>query len=525
MSVRRQAALDAANAGRGLGGRAALLLVLLFVLAKLGMHLWAVLVTPYEFHRDELLYFAMAKHLSLWRMDFPPFIALAAWFERAAFGESLLAMRSLPALAGAALVAVAMDTARRLGGRVTALVLAGSCVLWTGLYMRPAALFQPVVFDQLWWSLGLWCLLRRALDDDRRWWLGVGVAFGLGLLTKFSIVFIGLPVLAAVVMTPMRRDLLTRWPWLAFLLTIAFGHPSLTGQWLLGFPVMAQMADLRESQLDHVTATSFLRFHAEQGPATLVAFVGAAWLLAQSRPVLRAVALAPIGAFLLLMALKGKPYYAGPIYPVLWGAGAFAIAERFASRRPRLRQGVAWALVALLTVAGAVVVLPFGLPVLPPVAMATHAQRWGVTERTNQGVPMDIPQDYADMLGWKELADTVARVVHDLPPEQRAELVIVGANYGRTGALDWYGPARGLPDPVSPIGSYWFWGPGKRPGNTVVLLGGDSSDHARMFGELRRGARTVDPRRVPEERDVTVWVARRPVRTLQQVWPELEGEN
>lgn len=511
------------------------LTVLTLVVAKLAAHALAQAISAYEFHRDEFLYLAMGDHLRLWGMDFPPFIALAANFQRFLFGDHLWAIRVLPALAGAALIWIAVDTAWRLGGGRIAQLVAGGAILLAPLVLRTSVLFQPVVFDQLWWTLALWCLLRRGLDDDRRWWLGVGGALGIGLLTKFSITFIAIPMVAVVALTGLRKDLTTRWPWMALGLSLLLGHPSFAGQVALGWPFFTQMADLRAVQLDRMTWASFL---VEQvmmvGPAALLAVVGLLRLvLVPLSTTDRAVGLSAGGAFLFLLLLGGKAYYAGPVYPVLLAAGASILwrlprKPRAGRVPPRIRAARATlVVVALLQVAYGTVGLPLGLPILGPEPMARYAARLGMTAatQTNTGVQIELPQDYADMLGWEEFADTVARVFNSLPAEDRERASLFGTNYGRAGALDWYGRSRGLPPAVSNVGSYWFWGPGDRDWDVAVIAGTDSADLSGYFREVRRGARMVDARRVPEERDVVIWIVRDPYVPMSEVWPRFEGRN
>jgi len=499
---------------------------------KLSAHLVSQVITPYEFHRDEFLYIAMGDHLRFWQMDFPPFIAVAANVQRLLFGDTLWALRVLPALAGAALIWLAMDTTRRLGGRVAAQVLAGGVILLSPLFLRVSVLFQPVVFDQLWWSLALWALLRRGLDDDPRWWVGVGAALGMGLLTKFSIAFVALPLTVAVLLTPLRRDLTTPWPWVGAALSLIIGHPSIAGQIALEWPFLTQMVELQASQLSQVTMSGFL---GEQflmiGPGLLLAVVGAAWLVAgRGGAAQRTAGLAALGAFLFLLLMHGKAYYTGPIYPVLVGAGAAALSTFGADAKsaarlwlPRLALGG----LALGQLGYGVVALPLGLPVVPPEPMARYAAQLGMAEATtsNRGVRLELPQDYADMLGWEAFADTVIRVWSDLDATDREGAVLFATNYGRAGALDWYGRPAGLPPAIAPVGSYWFWGYGGRNWDVAVVTGSSPAELENLFDEVTEVARIRDPWRVPEEQDVPIFVVRGPFEPIFTVWPRFEGRN
>jgi 4-amino-4-deoxy-L-arabinose transferase-like glycosyltransferase len=457
-------------------------------------------------------------------MDFPPAIALVAEAVRATLGDSLLATRLVPALAGTALVVLAALVARELGGGRWSQTLAALGVVASPLFLRSANLFQPVVLDQLAWTVALYALVRLCREDRPRWWLLLGAALGAGLLTKFSAAFVGLAVLLALLATGRRAWLLTPWPWLAALLALAIGSPSIVGQLRLDFPVRGQLADLRQVQLERVTPLNFLAGQLLWGPATLIGAAGLVGLLADRRlRAFRVVGWTCVWVFVILMALHGKAYYAGPVYPTLIGAGSVML-ERV--RGDRLGPVLRWGGVVALLVTMAVL-LPIGVPILPPAAMAGYARAIGASSalRTNTGETERLPQDYADMLGWEEQVRAVARVYRSLPAPDRARTVLVAGNYGEAGALDFFGPRYGLPVVVSPTGSYWFFGPGTKPGEVVVTIGAGREDLAPLFDSVEAAGRVTSPWSVAEERDLTIYVARGPYRTLQEVWPSLAGRN
>jgi len=492
---------------------------------KLALHLAAAAFGPYGAHRDELLYLAMGRHLRLWGMDFPPLIAILAQAQRAAFGDSLLSIRLASAVAGTLLVVMAALVAREVGGGRFAQGAAALGVITGVLFQRSASLFQPVVFDQLWWTLALFALLRLCRTKNPRWWLGVGLACGLGLLTKFSILFFGVGLLGAMLLTKHRWWLATPWPWAAAAVALAVGSPSLVGQVRLGFPVTASMAELRQSQLAHVEYAGFLLGQAlMNGAAILLALAGVWTLLVGRARAFRVVGWACVLPVLLLMVLHGKDYYAGPVYPTLIGAGAAALgAVRVRFAGPVLRWGAVAAMVA-----GGLFLLPLGLPILPPVQLAAYtklAPGLEVANRNNRGEMERLPQDYADMLPWEDEVAQVARVYHSLPPEKRAQAVIFAGNYGQAGALDFYGPRHGLPPAVSDAGTYWFFGPGRLPGRVLITIGKPDEDLRPFFATVTRHGWVDNPWWVREERDNTIYVAEGPKTTLQALWPRLAGKQ
>ena len=489
--------------------------------ATLAAHLVASLITPYGLHRDEFLYLAMGRHLDLWRMDFPPGIALLAEAVRGVFGDSLLAVRLVPAAAGTVLVVLAALVAREMGGGRTAQSLAALCVVCNLLFMRAASLFQPVVLDQVWWALVFLMLARVARTGEPRWWVLMGVAGGLGLLTKWSILFIGFAVLVGLAATPLRRSLLTPWPYVALGVALLIGHPSVTGQVALDWPLRLQMGGLREAQLGRI---GFAEYAGEQvlysPPGLVLALAGVVGLLASRalRP-FRVVGVACVAVWVLLLVLRGKPYYVGPIYVALFAAGGVVL-ERVGRRR--IRAALLWTSAALVA-AYALAALPLGMPILPPQPMAAYAAKLGVTAATttNRGTVLPLPQDYADMLGWEAQVRAVARVYDSLPPEERREAVILAGNYGRAGALDWYGPRLGLPGAVCPCGTYWQFGPGEKPGQVVVSVGISSRYLREHFAAVTEVATVREPWGVEEEQEVVIRVAKGPRRTLREMWPTI----
>lgn len=495
-------------------------------------HIAVNALTPYGVHRDELLYLAMGDHLRLWRMDFPPFIALAANVGRAMAGSGLVAIRLLPALASGALVVIAALIAGALGGGRWSRTLAAVAMATSLLYLRAGGMLQPVVFDQLWWALAFYALVRierarteaESTGEGARWWIFFGWAAGLGLLTKFSALIFGFAVLLGIVATPMRRALRTPWPWVAGALAFAIGAPSISGQLALHFPVFGQMHDLGRSQLEHVTLGGFLgeQLLLWSPVAGALALVGAVSLVARRIAGGLTAGASALAAIVLLAILHGKAYYAGPAHPLLIAAGAVMV-ERWTAQLADRRRAIARVVVPALAVAYAVALLPVAAPILAPPRMARYDVALGLSKTTenNQGGQEPLPQDYADMLPWRAQAEAVAQAWRSLPPDERAQAITGAGNYGEAGAIDYYADELGIPHAISGAGSYWFFGPGSAPGNVAIVLGDDRESLSRLYASVEEFTRVRDRWAVGEEQDVPVWICRQPYATLQAVWPKL----
>ena len=510
------------------------LLVAVLVCARVALP--PVLVdATWEFHRDELLYFAMGDHLDWFRMQFPPLLPAIARASRALVGDGVLAARLPAALAGGATLLAMLVAVRALGGGAWACAMAALASLAAPLFVRASVLMQPVVFDQLWCAGALLGVVLALVRDAPRWWLLAGVMFGLGTLTKLSAPLYGALAFAATLVVPAARaQLRTPWPWLGAATALVIGAATFAGQQAHGWPFLAQMAALRASQLVHVAPGAYLAGQGLMlGGAAPLAAAGAWWAAtgragggahdgdADARDARRIAAVRWIGVFATLLVtwylvLRGKEYYAGPAYPLLIAAGAVAL-ERVRGARVVVRAGTP----ALLAATG-LALLPLGVPLLAPEPMARYAARVGGT-RTNVGATLALPQDYADMLGWRAQADTVARVWRALPPADRARAAIVAGNYGQAGALAVHGPARGLPYPITPVGDFWAWGPGPSDGDVALVVTSepDAPEWRALWREVRVAAVLRDARRVPEERAVTVLLVRGIREPLATVWRRL----
>ena len=101
--------------------------------------------------------------------------------------------------------------------------------------------------------------------------------------------------------------------------------------------------------------------------------------------------------------------------------------------------------------------------------------------RWEDGKNHDLPQDYADMLGWHEMADK-ALIAYKMIPENELESTLVFCdNYGQTGALNYYNRSK-MKEAYSFATDYIFWLPHLTTIRNIILVGVVENEYAREKG-------------------------------------------
>jgi hypothetical protein len=452
--------------------RSGMVIVLVLAAVKLVAHL--AVASRYGIFRDELYFLACSEHLDWGYVDQPPLIAAIAWFARRAFGDSLLALRLLPALAGAGKVVLAGLLARALGGGRYAQALAALAVLVAPIYLGIDHILTMNAFEPLFWMAGALCVIRWIQTGNERLWAGFGVLMGLGLLNKQTTLSFGFAVVAGLLLTPARKAFAKPGIWIGGAIAALIALPNVVWMARHHFPMLELLENIRRSGRDVTLAP--LAFLGEQAlfllPLTAPIWIaGLCWLFFahDARPY-RCFGWTWVVFEAVLVVSHGRTYYAAPIFPLYLAAGAVAL-ERALSEKGRA-VGLFKPAYAALVLAGGVVFAPLFLPVLSEEGYIRYAERLGLSQPKLENHEMGpLPQLYADMHGWEAMAQEAARTYQALPPDDRAKASIFGNNYGEAGAIDFYGPALGLPKAIGGHQNYFLWGRRGVTGEVVIVLG------------------------------------------------------
>ncbi|MFC0506089.1 hypothetical protein D7193_27755 [Micromonospora costi] len=425
-----------------------------------------LLSTRYGYHRDELYFLLCGRHLDWGYVDQGPLVpALARLADTVAPG-SLLALRTPSALIAGGCVLLVAAIAREFGAGRGAQTFAAFLAGTSGLVLATGHLLSTTTVDMLVWLVASLYAVRLLRTGDSRWALGIGLAVGLGMLNKLLPALLAVGLLAGVAIAGPRRLLRDRWLYAAGGLALVLAAPTLIWQAAHGFPqlsVAASIADGNSSYSGRLDALT-LQFVIISPYAVPIWIAGLVALL--RRPAwraYRAVGLAWLVVFGVVLIAGGKGYYDAPLLLVLAAAGAVLTAAWASRGATVLRRG-------LLVVGALLFVAPNGVLLLPTLP----ADRL-------PGFVVDVNYDAGETIGWPAFADSLAAVHRALPAEQRGRAVILTGNYGEAGAVARYGPARGLPAAYSGHNSMVDFGRPPADADVALAVGWDRPDQLREW--------------------------------------------
>lgn len=495
--------------------------VLVLVAAKLVLSL--AYANGYGYFRDELYYLACARRLAWGYVDHPPFSVAVLAVERAVLGESLFAIRFVPALAGALLVWLTAWIARELGGGRSAQILAALAALVCPVYIGLSHFYSMNVFELVFWAAATVIVARIFTADApaRRLWILLGVVLGLGLLNKLSVLWFVGGVFVGIVATRHRRLLSTPGPWITIAIASLLFAPHIAWQVSHDWPTREFVRAATEQKMVATPPLAFLAKQVlEMHPLTALLWIPGLGALLFWKPLER---FRPLGiAYLAILALllvnqKSRSGYLAPAYPMLFAAGGV-----LAERATRSRRWIAAAYGGLLAAGGAMTA-PFALPILPVRTFIAYAAALGMTPSTEEKKEVGpLPQFFADMHGWPELAEAVARAASTLSPEERADAVIFAGNYGEAGALEFFGPRLGLPPVICGHNNYWMWGAHGATGRVVIVMDDDGSGLSERYESVEHVATFEHPLVMPYENHLKIFVCRNRRAPIAPSWAAMK---
>ncbi|MBX7059099.1 MAG: glycosyltransferase family 39 protein [Leptospirales bacterium] len=497
---------------RTLGIRRCLLPALL-ALAYFLMQYGANAFHGFGYFVDELYYLACAARPAAGYVDHPPLSILLLTITTGLLGDSLVAIRFIPAAAGAGAVFVTGMIARRLGGGPSAVLLSGLAVMGAPVLLVLFGFYSMNSLEVLIWNAIVWIVIVLLQEEKPKLWIAVGILGGLGVENKHTFgVFIG-ALLIGLALSGQLYRLRSPYPWIGGLAALLLLIPNLVWQQTHGWASIEfyRNATLLKNLQAPPWKVLFDQILAAN-PGSLALWCGGLFFFLR-RPETRK--LRAFGwLFLLLLAgliatQSSRPDRIAAAYPALFAGGA-CFFERIGRR---------WIMPAALSVVllTGIVFLPAGLPILPPAALARYAAAIGVIPQIERGQAAALPQWFANRFDWDVMYESVKGAYDALPDDERKEAVVLGAFYGHAGALERFG--RGSIPVISGHNSYHTWGYGNASGQIVIAVGFRKEDLLTEFEEVKQVGSYS--RRYSVDANVPIYLCRRLKSPLPEAWKRL----
>ena len=470
-------------------------LTLLVILAAVRLIIHCATNWQYGFHRDELGLLDDARYLDWGYVSYPPFTAFLARIALILFGPSLIGVRFFAALAQSIAMIFTGLMVRELGGRRWAQVVAALAAAISPMAVCMGTMLQYGSIEYLWWVMAAYFVIRLLRSENPRWWLAIGAVLGIGMMTKYTMIFFIAGIGAGIALTPARRYLKSPWLWAGAALSLVIFLPNVIWQTQHNFISLTFLNHIHARDVEIGRTDGFL---VQQLFVSANLFTLPLWLAGlyfyfvspagavgrdsvepgrgdwqrgqrpppgstESRPTAgvdpryRVLGWMFVVPLVLFFIAGGRFYYMTPTYPMLLAAGT-VVWDRWLGERAAIAARVGRISTWLALIAGAV----FSAATMMPLAPINSAG-WRLTSK--------IHDNFSEQIGWPELAQTVAGIYAKIPEADKARTAILAGNYGEAGAINLYGRQYGLPEVISGINTYWWRGYGDPPPEVVILVG------------------------------------------------------
>ncbi|HSF80183.1 MAG TPA: glycosyltransferase family 39 protein [Anaerolineales bacterium] len=488
------------------------LILLILGLSAVVFHV--VLNGQYGFHRDELDFIMSARQLDWGYVSYPPITPFFARIGLVLFGTSLSGLRLLPAIAQGIVMILAGLMARDMGGKRNAQILTAFAVFIAPISLFGGTVIMYFAFDYLWWVLVAFFVVRLLVTDDARYWLCIGAGIGLGMMTKYTMIFWVAGLVVAVLVTPARKYLRSKWLYLGAALAFLIFLPNLIWQIQHNFISLEYLSAIHARDVDWGRADGFLpkQLLEPTNPLSLPLWtVGLSLcLFSASMKRFRALGWMFIVTFVLFLISQGRSYYTGPSYVMLLAVGCVWFENWLGMKTEKMRRvgfGLLWGTQVLGSLIGIILMKPIA-PINSPL--------WEVTS--------DVNSEVVEMIGWQDLTAQVADIYRSIPESEKPNTVILAGNYGEAGAFDLYGEEYGLPRFITGSNSLWYRGYGDPEPQTVIVVGFEREEAEHFFGSCQFSGTVENSYNVENEettRHNGLYICREPRRPWSEMWQEI----
>jgi hypothetical protein len=471
------------------------------------IHIYSDLFCNYGIFRDEMYYIACSKHLSAGYVDQPPFSIWLLALGRLAIGDSVFALRLFPAVFSAFTVFITGLITKRMGGGITALVISLTSVTFAPILLGMNTIYSMNSIDILFWSAAYYFAIKIFEEDKKSDWIIMGVILGLGTLNKISMLWFIAGFVAALVLSEKREKLFTRdfliMTGISFLIFLPYIIWNLNNN----FAILEFMHNAIAHKYSGITRIDFIKGQILlNGPAALPVWIAGLYffLFTPYGKKFRYLGIIFTVTFLILLLNgKSKSEYLAVAYSALFAGGGVFLESQ--------AKNITWKsfnylIIVLIWITG-IFLIPLALPVLPVESFIRYQEIVGQKPSSVEGKKVsELPQFYADMHGWEELAAEVSKVYKSLPSDEQKKCVVFCNNYGEAGAVEYFASKYELPPAISFHNNYWIWCADVKPLATVIVMGNTKKSYERLFEQVDSAGLAVSKYALPYENNLALFI-------------------
>jgi hypothetical protein len=499
--------------------RNVILATMLFALFTSAIHIFTNLFAGYEIFRDELYYIACSKRLDAGYVDHPPFSIFMLFLSRNIFGESLFAIRLFPAIVSGLTVFFTGLLTFRLGGSLYAITAACTAIVFAPIFIAMNSVYSMNTYDYFFWVFAVYIIVLIINHEKKHYWYLLGVVTGLALLNKTGFLWFGAGLFIGLLLTSPKL-FLKKEVYFAGAIALLIFSPYLI--WNI-FHDFAHLEFISNATRYKYSGLSRMDFIAGQvlltNPLTLPVWLAGLFyfFFHKEGKKFRIIGIIYLVSFIILFLNgKSKPEYLGTAYPVLFAGGGVMLEIFFSGRNLYyLKYGI-----LLIIAAVGFILIPFAMPVLPVESFISYKNAIGLEPGKSESHHLnELPQFYADMFGWENMAATVSESYMKLTPEDRKKVVLFAGNYGEAGAIEYFSDTYPLPPVISPHNSYWYWVTEiKQPVEIVMVLGGSPEDHTAACESVESIGLIQHQYSMPYESNLPIYLCRKLMLDIEDIW-------
>jgi Dolichyl-phosphate-mannose-protein mannosyltransferase len=502
-------------------------LIIGFSVVEFLLHLYTNAFAGYGYFRDELYYIACSKRLAWGYVDQPPLSIFILSISIKLFGSSIFGLRFLPALVSGVTVYLAGLITQKLGGRNFAVTLTCLSVAIAPEFLGTNSIYSMNGFDWLFWSLAGYIVLLIVETDisggkTGKLWIWLGVVLGFGLLNKIDVLWLGLSLFIGLLLTPQRKYLKSKWPYVTGAIAFVIFSPYVIWNWTHDFATLEFIHRASALKYSSLNPGTFISGTIDSlNKLALPVWIAGIYFFFFYKDGKRFSLLGYlfiVSFIVLIINWHSKPEYIAPAFPIVFAAGGVMF-EKIAHIR-----GFGWTrfVMPLLVAVYGLVALPFAIPVLPAESFIKYSNVLGVKPSTSERQRLaNLPQWYADMFGWENMAVSVSRVYTSLSPEDQRRAKVFAQNYGEAGAIDFFSKKYPLPPVICPHNNFWYWGYGDTTRNIIIAVGGKKEDYLRTFSSVDEVGMIQSKYAMPYESNLRIFICSGLKLPIEEVWEKI----